>query len=79
MAERFRAVLISRDEDKKQSVEMTELGLDDLMEGDVVVAVEVRSVQGVFDHGHVYTGDRPGEVRQTREEEDWCGETVLRV
>ena len=37
MAERFRAVLISRDEDKKQSVEMTELGLDDLMEGDVVV------------------------------------------
>ena len=33
----FRAILISRDEDKKQSVDTSELTLDDLMEGDVVV------------------------------------------
>lgn len=57
MAERFRAVLISRDEDKKQSVEMTELGLDDLMEGDVVVAVEASTVN--YKDGLAITGASP--------------------
>jgi acyl-CoA thioesterase YciA len=36
----FRAILVSRGEDKKQSVSTTELSIDDLMEGDVTVAVE---------------------------------------
>ena len=57
MAERFRAVLISRDEDKKQSVEMTELGLDDLMEGDVIVAVEASTVN--YKDGLAITGASP--------------------
>ena len=57
MAERFRAVLISRDEDKNQSVEMTELGLDDLMEGDVTVAVEATTVN--YKDGLAITGASP--------------------
>ncbi|SMC95230.1 acrylyl-CoA reductase (NADPH) [Fulvimarina manganoxydans] len=57
MAERFRAVLISRDEDKNQSVEITELGLDDLMEGDVTVAVEATTVN--YKDGLAITGASP--------------------
>ena len=39
MTDRFKAILISRDEEKRQSVAVTELTEADLMEGDVTVAV----------------------------------------
>ena len=35
MSDKFKAILVSRDEDKKQSVAVTDLTLSDLMEGDV--------------------------------------------
>ncbi len=44
MSETFKAIVISRGEDKKQSVETTELTEADLMEGDVTVAVEWTTV-----------------------------------
>lgn len=44
MPETFRALLVSRDEDKKQSVAVTEMTEADLMEGDVTVAVEATTV-----------------------------------
>ena len=53
----FKAILISRDEDKKQSVEMTELSTDDLMEGDVTVAVEATTVN--YKDGLAITGKSP--------------------
>ena len=40
MSANFKAILVSRDDDKKQSVGITELSEADLMEGDVTVAVE---------------------------------------
>src|SRR5438309_10578667 len=40
MTETFKAILVSRDADKKQSVAVTDLSDADLMEGDVTVAVE---------------------------------------
>jgi len=53
----FKAILISRDEDKKQSVEITELTDDDLMEGDVTVAVEATTVN--YKDGLAITGKSP--------------------
>ncbi|EFL89781.1 MDR family oxidoreductase [Ahrensia sp. R2A130] len=53
----FKAVLISRDEDKKQSVEMTEISTDDMMEGDVTVAVEATTVN--YKDGLAITGKSP--------------------
>src|SRR5690606_6743337 len=44
MPDSFKAILISRDENKKQSVEIVNLIEVDLMEGDVTVAVEVTPV-----------------------------------
>ena len=48
MSDTFKAILISRDADEKQSVAVTELTDADLMEGDVTVAVEAthRQLQG---------------------------------
>ena len=40
MSEKFKAILITRDEEKRQSVAVAELTEADLMEGDVTVAVE---------------------------------------
>lgn len=57
MADTFRAVLISRDEDKNQSVEMTELSPDDLMEGDVDIRVEASTVN--YKDGLAITGKSP--------------------
>jgi acrylyl-CoA reductase (NADPH) len=57
MADNFRAILISRDEDKKQSVDVTELTVDDLMEGDVVVNVEATTVN--YKDGLAITGKSP--------------------
>ena len=53
----FKAILISRDEDKKQSVEVTELTDADLMEGDVTVAVEATTVN--YKDGLAITGKSP--------------------
>lgn len=57
MSETFQAILISRDEEKKQSVDMVELGESDLMEGDVTVAVEATTVN--YKDGLAITGKAP--------------------
>ena len=57
MQERFKGILLSRDENKVMSVEVTELGLDDLMEGDVVVEVEWTTVN--YKDGLAITGKGP--------------------
>jgi acrylyl-CoA reductase (NADPH) len=53
----FKAILISRDEDKKQSVDTVELTDDELMEGDVTVAVEATTVN--YKDGLAVTGKSP--------------------
>lgn len=57
MQEPFRAILVSRDEDRKQSVEIAELKIADLMEGDVVVEVEATTVN--YKDGLAITGKGP--------------------
>lgn len=57
MRSTFKAILISRGEDKKQSVSVTELSEDDLMEGDVTVAVEASTVN--YKDGLAITGKAP--------------------
>ncbi len=57
MSETFKAVLVSRDEDKTQSVAVTELTEADLMEGDVTVAVEATTVN--YKDGLAITGKSP--------------------
>ncbi|MER0239787.1 MDR family oxidoreductase [Fulvimarina sp. MAC8] len=89
MADTFRAVLISRDEDKNQSVEMTELSPDDLMEGDVDIRVEASTVN--YKDGLAITGKSPivrkwpmipgidlaGEVIESRNKEWKPGDKVV--
>jgi acrylyl-CoA reductase (NADPH) len=55
--EAFKAILVSRDENKKQSVAITELTEADLMEGDVTVAVEATTVN--YKDGLAITGKGP--------------------
>jgi len=57
MPDTFKAVLISRDEEKNQSVAITELSDADLMEGDVTVAVEATTVN--YKDGLAITGKAP--------------------
>ncbi|MBX3581854.1 MAG: oxidoreductase [Rhizobiaceae bacterium] len=57
MADPFKAILISRDEDKRQSVAVTELAEADLMDGDVTVAVEATTVN--YKDGLAITGRAP--------------------
>ena len=57
MSTPFKAILISRDEEKKQSVDIVELNDDDLMEGDVTVAVEATTVN--YKDGLAITGKSP--------------------
>lgn len=57
MAEKFKAILISRDSEKKQSVEITELAENELMDGDVTVAVEATTVN--YKDGLAITGKSP--------------------
>lgn len=57
MSETFRAILVSRDADKRQSVEAVRFGEDDLMEGDVTVAVEATTVN--YKDGLAITGRAP--------------------
>ncbi len=53
----FKAILITRDEDKKQSVAVTEMSEADLMDGDVTVAVEATTVN--YKDGLAITGKAP--------------------
>ena len=57
MPDTFKAILVSRDGDKKQSVAVTELSEADLMEGDVTVAVEATTVN--YKDGLAITGKAP--------------------
>jgi len=57
MPDTFKAILVSRDEDKKQSVAVTEMTEADLMEGDVTVAVEATTVN--YKDGLAITGKAP--------------------
>jgi acrylyl-CoA reductase (NADPH) len=57
MSGKFKAILITRDEEKRQSVAVTELTEADLMEGDVTVAVEATTVN--YKDGLAITGKAP--------------------
>ncbi|MCR5857904.1 MDR family oxidoreductase [Mesorhizobium sp. J428] len=57
MTDRFKAILISRDEEKRQSVAVTELTEADLMDGDVTIAVEASTVN--YKDGLAITGKSP--------------------
>ena len=57
MSETFKAILVSRDADKKQSVDVVDLTEADLMEGDVTVAVEATTVN--YKDGLAITGKAP--------------------
>jgi len=53
----FKALLVSRGEDKKQSADIVELNDDDLMEGDVTVGVEYSTLN--YKDGLALTGKAP--------------------
>ena len=57
MSESFKAILISRDAEKRQSVAVTEMTEADLMEGDVTVAIEATTVN--YKDGLAITGKAP--------------------
>ena len=57
MSNSFKAILISRDEEKKQSVDVVELNENDLMEGDVTIAIEATTVN--YKDGLCITGKSP--------------------
>lgn len=57
MADSFKAILVSRDADKNQSAGIVELTDADLMDGDVVVAVEATTVN--YKDGLAITGKAP--------------------
>lgn len=57
MQDKFKGILLTRDEAKVMSVNVAELSLDDLMEGDVVVEVEWTTVN--YKDGLAVTGKGP--------------------
>jgi acrylyl-CoA reductase (NADPH) len=57
MTDSFKAIMVSRDEEKKQSVTIENLSVDQLMEGDVVVDVEATTVN--YKDGLAITGKSP--------------------
>lgn len=57
MSDRFPAILVSKEGEKGQKVETVELGLDDLMEGDVVVSVSYSTIN--YKDGLAVTGKAP--------------------
>mgnify|MGYP000038297685 CR=1 FL=1 len=57
MSDRFPAILVSKEGEKGQKVEQVELGIDDLMEGDVVVSVSHSTVN--YKDGLAITGKAP--------------------
>lgn len=88
--ERFKAVVITRDEEsKEQSVALTELGRDDLMDGDVTVRVDYSTVN--YKDGLAITGKSPvvrrfpmvpgidlaGEVIESSHDEFSAGDKVV--
>jgi acrylyl-CoA reductase (NADPH) len=57
MSDRFKAIVVNRDDEKRQSVAITDLSEADLMEGDVTVAVEATTVN--YKDGLAITGKAP--------------------
>ena len=57
MSETFKAIVVSRGEDKKQSVDIVDMSEDELMEGDVTVRVEATTVN--YKDGLALTGKAP--------------------
>lgn len=57
MPDTFKAILVSRDADKNQSIAVTDLAEADLMEGNVTVAVEATTVN--YKDGLAITGKAP--------------------
>lgn len=57
MSGKFKAIMVSRDEEKKQSVSVENLSVDELMDGDVVVSVEATTVN--YKDGLAITGKSP--------------------
>jgi acrylyl-CoA reductase (NADPH) len=57
MSESFRAILVTRNEDKSQSVDVVDMTEDQLMDGDVTVAVEATTVN--YKDGLAITGKSP--------------------
>lgn len=57
MSETFQAILVSRDEDKNQSVDVVDMTEDELMEGDVTVKVDATTVN--YKDGLAITGKAP--------------------
>jgi acrylyl-CoA reductase (NADPH) len=57
MSDRFKAILVSRDEEKRQSVAITDLTEADLMEGDVTVRVSHSTIN--YKDGLAITGKAP--------------------
>ena len=75
MAETFKALVVDRDAEKKQFVEVRELSLADLMEGDVVVRVRHSTVN--YKDGLAITGKLPVVRRFPMIPGiDFCGEVV---
>jgi len=57
MSDTFKAILVSRDDEKKQSVDIVSLNESDLMEGDVTLEVEATTVN--YKDGLAITGKSP--------------------
>jgi acrylyl-CoA reductase (NADPH) len=57
MSDTFKAIQVSRNEEKKQSVDVVELTNDDLMEGNVTIEVEATTVN--YKDGLAITGKSP--------------------
>ena len=76
MQDRFKGILLTRDENKVMSVNVTELGLEDLMEGDVVVEVEWTTVN--YKDGLAITGKGPVVRRWPMVPGIDCAGTVVR-
>lgn len=57
MSDSFKAILVSRDDDKKQSVDIVDLTDEDLMDGDVTIEVEATTVN--YKDGLAITGKSP--------------------
>ena len=57
MSDRFKALLVTRDAEKRQSVALGEMADSDLMEGDVTVAIEASTVN--YKDGLAITGKAP--------------------
>jgi acrylyl-CoA reductase (NADPH) len=57
MSESFKAILISRDAEKRQSVAVTQLTEADLMDGDVTVSIEATTIN--YKDGLAITGKAP--------------------